>query len=159
MRINLLYTQCGREEESINHVLFTCHFATTIWRLSNSPVLQLHHFSSDAEDNIQRILNLNQNQDISDVQKLLPLWLLGHIWKGRNIFVFNRFRESPSKIVLKAQAETKNWINITSNHKNKASSSSKGPSKKTTWTPSTYTAVKCNFDAGFDVQTLQATGG
>lgn len=159
MHINSLCSQCKSEQESINHVLFKCPFAITIWRLSNSPALQNSHFSDDVEDNVQCVLNLSQHSGISDLHKLLPMWLLWRIWKARNNFVFNKIRESPSKIVLKAKAETNNWLHIKSTRNNKASQASNRPAKDNKWWPPEKHLVKCNFDTSFQIQNLQATGG
>lgn len=68
--------RCCMSEETINHCLLTCPFATMIWRLSNIPALPLQTLSENVEDNISSILNLQQTPNINREQKLLPIWLV-----------------------------------------------------------------------------------
>ena len=159
MRIDPSCPRCHRENESINHALFTCPFATMAWRLSDSSLIRNQLMSNDFEENISNILNFVQDTTMSDFHKLLPVWLIWRIWKARNNVVFNKFRESPSKTVLSAKAETHDWLNATQSHKKTPSPTRQIAENKIEWRNPPATYVKCNFDAGFDVQKLEATGG
>lgn len=68
--------RCQDEEETINHVLFSCSFAKMAWHLSNIPKLQAQHFSSDLEENFNFIMDLYQDQNVTANQQLVPFWLL-----------------------------------------------------------------------------------
>lgn len=109
MSIDSMCPRCLREEETINHALFTCSGSIMAWRLANSPLTGLHMMSENIEENIASILNLSQDNRLTTVQKFLPFWLLWRLWKSRNNLVFNNYREDASKIVLQAQADTKEW--------------------------------------------------
>ncbi|XP_020888401.1 uncharacterized protein LOC110230281 [Arabidopsis lyrata subsp. lyrata] len=149
--------RCQDEEETINHVLFSCSFAKMAWHLSN--ILQALHFSSDLEENFNYIIDLYHNQTLTTNQKLFSFWLLWKIWKARNKLVFNKYAESPTRIVQQVQTEIQEWINNLGEkqlpNKNTKSQNPMAP----TWTRPHPLMVKCNFDAGFDARFSHGTGG
>lgn len=160
MKLDKTCPRCRREEESINHALFTCPFATMVWRLSNLPQQYLL-FTHDFEGNLSNLMSFT-NQTTHDDKKLMPYWFLWRIWKARNNFVFNKGRESASKTVLKVQSETKHWISATTSQKKSDTTTSHHPhtlSSSRTWQKPPPPFIKCNFDAGFDTHTHQATAG
>lgn len=159
MSIDPICPRCRRENETINHALFTCPSSTMIWRLSNIFSSRPHTMSEDIEENISNFLNLFQLNHMTEVQKLLPFWLLWRIWKSRNNLVFNNYRESVSKIVTQARAETKEWIENTRKQGRSSQAQPRPTSVTGLWTAPTQPYVKCNFDAGFNLHHLQATWG
>lgn len=111
MAIVPICPHCRNSDETINHVLFTCPFTTLVWRLSHSPIFRTQIPSDDLEENLSKVLDPQSTQlDFSTFDHYLPLWLLWRIWKSRNTFVFNKYRESASKTVIKAKAEVKEWL-------------------------------------------------
>lgn len=159
MNIDPYCPRCHKEEESICHVLFKCPYANIIWRLSNTPLLSMHQFTNDVEENISLLVNCYHNTGFTEQQKLAPFWLLWRIWKARNNLVFNKFRESPSRVVLQAQADVMAWINNFANKSTQTLSSSHATPITSTWTKPPPSFVKCNFDAGFDIGTSKGIGG
>ncbi|KAG7599579.1 Zinc finger CCHC-type [Arabidopsis suecica] len=162
MNVDRTCPRCRKEEESINHALFSCPFAMMVWRLASIPPLRNIRFTPVFEENLSNLMNLLTNQTIQDDQKLMPYWFLWRIWKARNNFVFNKGRESASKTVLKAQAETTQWIIATTPHKRRdtmPSHNTSPPPSLRCWTAPSFPYIKCNFDAGFDIHTQQATAG
>ena len=75
--------RCRRFNESINHDLFICPFAIMAWRLSDSPLFQNQCMSNDFEENMSNILKSLQDTTTTDLQKLLPFWLVWRIWKSK----------------------------------------------------------------------------
>ncbi|XP_020875826.1 uncharacterized protein LOC110227063 [Arabidopsis lyrata subsp. lyrata] len=159
MRIESHCPRCPTAEETINHVLFQCPFAKMVWQLSNTPILQTHRFDDDTEDNVSHIINSYQNKNLTLSQKLVPIWLLWRIWKARNKLVFNKFLESPSKIVLQVEAEIQEYINSLNNSQTSTNIPPNHRFVADKWVRPPPTVFKCNFDAGFDVETHKATGG
>ena len=96
---------------------------------------------------------------LTDFQKLLLVWLLWRIWKALNNLVFNTFRESPSTTVLKAEVETKEWLNATQIQTQRTTHRRTNDAATKRWKNPPPMTVKCNFDASFNVQHLEATGG
>ena len=129
------------------------------WRLSDSSLIRNQLMTNDFEENISSILNSLQDTTMTDLHKLLPFWLIWRIWKARNNAVFNKFRESPSNTVLSAKAETQDWLNATQSQKKATPHTRQTTENNTKWRNPPATYVKCNFDAGFDVQNLETTGG
>lgn len=159
MNINPVCPRCGRCNESINHALFTCTSSIVIWRLSNLSCVRPHSLSDNLEDNFTNILNSLQNNLLSDIEKLLPFWLLWRIWKSRNNLVFNKFRESFSKTVLLAKAETKEWVELTKKQSRGTEGQQRSSVISKVWKAPPQQFVKCNFDAGFNIHSLRANGG
>ncbi|KAL9812154.1 putative ribonuclease H domain-containing protein [Arabidopsis thaliana] len=115
--------------------------------------------SDSIAEKINHILTLLQHKTITDFQKLLPYWLLWRIWKVRNNVVFNNFRESPTNTALRSQAETRDWLNATQSQRRENVRIGTSTTSNTAWQPPPITHLKCNFDAGFNVQSLNATAG
>ena len=115
--------------------------------------------SDSIAENINHILTLLQHKTITDFQKLLPYWLLWRIWKVRNNVVFSNFRESPTNTALRSQAETRDWLNATQSQRRENVRIGTSTTSNTAWQPPPITHLKCNFDAGFNVQSLNATAG
>ncbi|XP_020881874.1 uncharacterized protein LOC110228545 [Arabidopsis lyrata subsp. lyrata] len=128
------------------------------WRLSGTPAFQSHQPFNDVEENISKLLDVYDSPHISKALKLSQFWILWRIWKARNNFVFNQYRESPSKVVLKAKAETNEWITNTAPRLNSSISQSSNSEQPKWYTPE-QPFVKCNFDASYSQITMQARGG
>jgi len=159
MRIDPGCPRCRKENESINHALFTCPFADMARRLLDPTLYRNFPISNNIEDNISNIFLFLQTATIHDSQKLSPFCLMWRIWKARNNVVFNNFRESPSITVLRAQAETKDWLNATQIQGPRRPLNRSNATPKNSWTTPPIPYFKCNFDASFDVQNLTARGG
>jgi len=159
MRINPTCPRCHRTNESINHALFTCPFAIMAWRLADNTLFQRLQVSDNFENNISNSLDFIQGTNVTDLQKLLPFWLLWRIWKAGNNVVFNNFRESPTNTALRAQAETRDWLNATYNHRRVNPQTRSTMVHNTKWKALSDTHIKCNYDAGFNVQNLDSTAG
>lgn len=159
MQIDSTCPRCRNSVESINHALFTCSVSSMVWRLSNTPFYGSQMTSDDLEENFIHVLNLLQSSTLTEVQKLLPFWLLWRLWKSRNNVVFNNFRESLTTIVLQATAETKEWIEATNIQRRRFPQQAQQHPIVKSWTAPQRDYVKCNFDAGLDLQNLQAKGG
>lgn len=158
MKLDPKCPRCCLANETINHVLFTCPFATMIWRLSNVPLHSLQSPSANYESNLLKVLDLQKMQGLETEQKLLPLWLLWHIWKARNKYIFNMIRMSPSMVVLQARAEVHEWVdNLQSREVYDQALALDQIEQHWRRPPTPF--LKCNYDAGFDPLTHQVTGG
>lgn len=87
--------RCGLQEESINHVLFTCPHAQCIWRSSNITHPQLLQPYDQLEDNLKILLEFHKTTRLRIEVRLLPFWLTWSIWKSRNEFIFNKRNVQP----------------------------------------------------------------
>ena len=96
---------CGFEGESINHVLFSCHFARQCWALSDLPSPPNGFNVVSIYENISYLLNLSKNQKVEvGLSRVWP-WLLWYMWKNMNGFLFEGKRFDAREVVRKAKDE------------------------------------------------------
>lgn len=108
---------------------------------------------------MSKLFDYYHSPNTTKEHKLLPFWILRRIWKARNNLVFNQYRESPSKVALKAHAKTKEWINNAVTHASQPSGSHLSPRELNCWSKPESPYVKCNFDVGFNVISSHGRGG
>ncbi|KAL9858097.1 putative reverse transcriptase zinc-binding domain-containing protein [Arabidopsis thaliana] len=125
--------RCPTEEETINHVLFTCPYAASIWSLSNFPWLP--------------------------EQRLAPFWLIWRLWRARNNLVFNKFNESCSRVVTQTEAEVNEWLQNVNRREEASDLTRSSHRANVRWKKPVFPLVKCNFNAGFTGNNTQRTGG
>ena len=159
MNIDSLCSRCQTEEETINHVLFTCPYVDSIWRLSNSPFLTGHTFSQDTEENLSFRIDSFSSNNLTEEQRITPFWLIWRIWKARNNFVFNKFNESCSRVVTQTETEVNEWIQNMTPRGETTGTARSIQTTKTHWMKPAFPFVKCNFDAGFNTHATHSTGG
>lgn len=95
--------QCRRssnDQESVNHLFFTCPISVHTWR-SNQVTLG---FSSVF------IFNLQSLSHLSLEQKLTHFLMLWKIWKSRNNFIFIGARITPERDADYVASEVCDWI-------------------------------------------------
>ncbi|KAG7583244.1 Endonuclease/exonuclease/phosphatase superfamily [Arabidopsis suecica] len=76
---------CGEDEESVNHVLFTCSYARQVWALSDIPSPQWGFQNGSVFANIHYLIENSSNPIWpEDLRNSFP-WTLWRIWKNRNL--------------------------------------------------------------------------
>ncbi|KAG7581014.1 Reverse transcriptase zinc-binding domain [Arabidopsis suecica] len=101
--------RCGGSEESINHLLFDCPPSRQIWALS--PIPTSGHFfpRSSLFYNFDFLFWRGKEFGIEeDTLELFP-WILWYIWKSRNRFCFENFKEPPQETLALALREASVW--------------------------------------------------
>lgn len=72
-----LCQHCCQEEETVNHILFTCPYARAVWCLSGiDPGSRI--YSDNFEDNLQFFIQIQKNWSPSIHNKAIPFWI---IWR------------------------------------------------------------------------------
>ncbi|CAA0394673.1 unnamed protein product [Arabidopsis thaliana] len=146
--------RCCQEEETVNHILFTCTYAQMVWRCVNINFGSLL-VSDNLEDNLNRLMELQKVQNIPLSNRLLPFWIMWRIWKSRNAFLFQKKDYDPACEARKGTYDVQEWIdtNATSPEANHDPPLSSGHSNEHTrsrqWIPPLAGWVKCNFDSGY----------
>lgn len=103
---------CGTEAETICHVLFTCPIARQTWDLSHIPPPRTGFSCNSVFLNLHHLLACIMNPNISsNVSHAFP-WILWHIWKTRNMFIFEGRRSDAHTIFIKAQEDAKIWLEL-----------------------------------------------
>ncbi|KAG7543957.1 Reverse transcriptase domain [Arabidopsis thaliana x Arabidopsis arenosa] len=101
--------RCGGPEESINHLLFDCPPSRQILALSPIPT-SVHIFPrSSLFYNFDFLFWRGKEFGIEeDTLELFP-WILWYIWKSRNRFCFENFKEPPQETLALALQEASVW--------------------------------------------------
>lgn len=98
MRINVHYKQCGEGPEIAEHMFFQCERAKMIWKLAHVSwdgfILQTRSFKEWWTEHGKAIDNekMQTRQD-------LTTYILWHIWKDRNAWIFNAEKISKFEVV------------------------------------------------------------
>lgn len=108
INVNAACPFCG-EDESTQHLFFTCTFASQIWSLapfkSSLNLSDIHSFRVGLE----RCKSLTCLPPTGLGDAPLPPWILWRIWIARNQAIFNDHRESPQETISKAISLAREW--------------------------------------------------
>ncbi|XP_023644536.1 uncharacterized protein LOC111832445 [Capsella rubella] len=104
--------RCGAEEESINHMVFECPPAKQVWALSAIPSHPLVFPSSSLFSNLDFLYG--RGKDFGALESNLRVfpWIMGYIWKARNLQIFENVSESPLETLEKARQEEDVWRSV-----------------------------------------------
>ncbi|KAL9282336.1 putative transcription factor and/or regulators TAZ family [Arabidopsis thaliana] len=101
--------RCGEAEETINHLLFHCPPSRQIWALSPIPSSGNIFPRNSLFYNFDFLFWRGREFGIGEkVLELFP-WIIWFIWKSRNRFVFENFREPPPDTLALALKEASVW--------------------------------------------------
>ncbi|XP_010418521.1 PREDICTED: uncharacterized protein LOC104704085 [Camelina sativa] len=142
--------RCCQEVESINHLLFQCSYASTIWRQSNLPAGL--SFTSSLEDNIKALLLMYKSAMDKNKQHL-PIWIGWQIWKSINDLIFNIVVWDTNSVLLKATDNVVEWLAATqpSRQQSNPNTPIANPPLSPHWNSPTTDVVKVNFDGSFQL--------
>ncbi|KAG7583540.1 Reverse transcriptase zinc-binding domain [Arabidopsis suecica] len=100
---------CGGEEETVNHVLFTCSMARQVWALTGIPSPQWGFENGSVFANIHYLL-MNTSNPLwpEDLRGSFP-WTLWRIWKNRNLACFEGKGFSSLESVQKIREDWLEW--------------------------------------------------
>ncbi|XP_010468497.1 PREDICTED: uncharacterized protein LOC104748579 [Camelina sativa] len=100
---------CGAEEETINHVLFSCSLSRQIWALSGIPSPSSGLHKGSIFSNMHYLLS-NQRNSLwpEELRKFFP-WLIWRIWKNKNSVSFEGTSFSPLDTVQKCREDWMEW--------------------------------------------------
>lgn len=145
--------RCCRDEETTNHILFTCPYAQTVWREVQSTIGWGYQFGTVLEDNLQALLSFYKS-DSPPMNRLLPIWMLWRIWKSRNDFIFRKINRCHVSETRKGINDVNEWLDTTQIHGNSMTRQQDGRTtsqrnRGSNWIPPLEGWLKCNFDSGF----------
>ncbi|KAG2253338.1 hypothetical protein Bca52824_083474 [Brassica carinata] len=112
------YGRCAMENETINHILFTCPYARLIWALSPIHAPTNGVLSDSLYANLARVMNLKHQDPTEKVYDDLVPWLLWRIWKNRNEFLFKGIDYTAPSTVSKAREDMEEWLKRKEEEKN-----------------------------------------
>ncbi|XP_020885936.1 uncharacterized protein LOC110229659 [Arabidopsis lyrata subsp. lyrata] len=110
MKIDLRCQLCGDEDESVNHVLFTCSMARQIWALTGIPSPSWGFHNGSVFNNIHYLLMNTTNTLWPHELRLSFPWTLWRIWKNRNLASFEGKCFSPLESAQKVKEDWTEWV-------------------------------------------------
>ncbi|XP_010462981.1 PREDICTED: uncharacterized protein LOC104743622 [Camelina sativa] len=144
--INPYCSSCCYEEETSEHILFSCPNIAPLWRSTGIPTPILRDSNVSLEEKLRYLFHLHQDTRIPKLDRYTPFWLMWHIWKSRNSMVFNKKQIDQNDTKTQAFTDTKEWLNNTEKLE-QYQGNQQVPSRHGKWKPPDQRWVKCNFDA------------
>ncbi|KAF5477506.1 hypothetical protein F2P56_004140 [Juglans regia] len=143
---NPLCPVCGRENESICHVLWSCNAAADVWADKESPVQKWHGVEEDFMDLWLKLTEKLPRQDLN-----LVATVMRNMWWRRNAFIFENIFKGPSELFLQAQGTLKGFIEANSEGDG-AIKGGERQEEEVRWKGPRSGFVKVNWDASLDVE-------
>ncbi|KAF5451861.1 hypothetical protein F2P56_026923 [Juglans regia] len=104
---NPLCPVCGRENESICHILWSCSAAADVWADKESPVQKWQGMEEDFMDLWVKLTEKLPRQDLD-----LVATVMRNMWWRRNAFIFDNIFKGPSELFLQAQETLKGFAEV-----------------------------------------------
>ncbi|XP_035547368.1 uncharacterized protein LOC118348906 [Juglans regia] len=102
---NPLCPVCGRENESICHVLWSCSASADVWADKESPVQKWQGREEDFMDLWMKLTEKLHRQDLD-----LVATVMRNMWWRRNAFIFENTFKGPYELFLQAQETLKGFV-------------------------------------------------
>ena len=147
---------CGSASESICHVLFQCRFAQEVWSLSGIPPPTAGYSQTSMFLNLFHLLKCSRNPSLPLGVRLAFPWVLWHIWKARNGFIFEHVRMEPSLVLSRAMEEAGMWLTVNSCVESTATPAVAPTieTPKRTWSKPPRGLLKCNVGTSWQPSNL-----
>ncbi|KAF8092103.1 hypothetical protein N665_0424s0035 [Sinapis alba] len=144
---------CPSGVETICHMLFTCAAAKEVWDISGIRKPNNGFSMNYVFLNIYHLMFLNPRESNQLCYKSFP-WILWHLWKARNVLIFEKTRQTPYVILFAALEEAQTWFDA-----NNVVISPNLPQQNirvssVSWFPPPTGYVKCNVGITWDENLL-----
>ncbi|KAG2329757.1 hypothetical protein Bca52824_000937 [Brassica carinata] len=137
---------CCNEEETSNHVFFTCPYAQQVWRLSSCPP-SFTDQGTNMLDKLKLLFDYLNDDRIPKEQRLLPVWIVWRLWKSRNEVLFSNKVNNTQDVITKAREDVQEWISSTQKISTPSTTTQRTNLMRTQWRPPGRGWIKCNYDA------------
>ncbi|KAL4346325.1 hypothetical protein GQ457_17G004530 [Hibiscus cannabinus] len=144
--------RCGECFESMEHTLFFCPFALTVWKFSDFGYEPEKIGFSGFGNWWKKLSTLNTKGEFSDGLNILA-FLCWHIWKSRNALVFSNVLESPVDVwnrAFGAYEECCSTMNSRFSQQESGFSHCHVPPTVLSWSTPPSGFLKINCDAAYD---------
>lgn len=150
---------CLENQETVEHLLFLCPWTKPIWfgaHICSVPnefnISSLPNWMNDA------INHWKANNICDDLRTGQLFYLIWHIWKARNEFVFNTKSPNPMSVLILAKSQALEFLQARTDNRssNSIATSNWG---STRWRPPRSDTTKVNIDAAYDAITGRGCAG
>ncbi|KAL9281236.1 putative ribonuclease H domain, reverse transcriptase zinc-binding domain-containing protein [Arabidopsis thaliana] len=147
--------RCCAAPETLERLFFGCHYVQAIWR--GSPVSHTAFFNPHLpfEDKFRLILQCCTDTRQDHITRQIPLWMLWHIWKSRNLLVYQRKGSNWQDDVQKAITDSYEWIPLQRDTQRRSPNDRSGQG----WPKPIHGFIKCNYDCSFSRNDLAPKAG
>lgn len=104
--------RCCADDETLDHLFFTCPYAQSVWRLTWFQFPDIVGIQNGLEIKLKAILDNVNNHQLSSFHRQLPLWMLWQLWKSRNLLVYGLKQSSCQMDYKLAREEAKEWAAV-----------------------------------------------
>lgn len=135
---------CNGGPETINHVLFQCQDARSLWSEVGLSLASISLHQS-LEENISYVLNLMEDNNRPQPLVCSVPWVLWLIWKNRNSILYAETQLSSQKLIGDMKEEVELWFQLTKNMVSESTHMQNGEG----WSPPDNGTIKCNIHANW----------
>ncbi|XP_056846116.1 uncharacterized protein LOC130497268 [Raphanus sativus] len=145
-------SRCDGEAESVNHLLFQCHYARRAWTVANIHIPPSGKWSNSLFANLYWVLNLKQEYPKEEVDEGFVPVLLWRLWKNRNEFLFRGKDYDADSTVRKVWEDVEEWRNREEvKNEEVKTPTTVVPDRK--WNSPLPLSLKCNTDGSWSKET------
>ncbi|XP_022569212.1 uncharacterized protein LOC111212078 [Brassica napus] len=110
INVDPMCKRCGKLE-SINHLLFQCEFAETVWNSAPFAHRIDRRQLLDLENDWMRLIENPCLPPVGIVSGQLAPWIVWNLWTARNKMIFNDKGFTAEEVVTQAVAAAREWLN------------------------------------------------
>lgn len=149
IQVDPLRKICGNSRETICHVLFSCSFAQDAWKKANLPLPRGGLSSNSVFLNMHHLVECSKKQNCSvNLKRSLP-WILWHLWKARNMMIFEKVQVSPETVIKKAEEDSSIWFEVNASAEDMISPILPAMPGAPPWKKPPPGSLKCNIGASW----------
>ncbi|XP_023637503.1 uncharacterized protein LOC111830199 [Capsella rubella] len=143
--------RCSSGLESVNHLLFQCHYARLVWALSPIPAPPESEWSDSIYYNMHRVLNIHEFHPQLEKDRNIVPWILWRLWKSRNDSIFKGKDYDAQSVLRRASEDEEEW-KWGKEKQNQTSQVVRAETQETKWKPPPQNWVKCNTDGAWNIE-------
>lgn len=152
--------RCWLEEESEDHLFFTCPYARQIWRASGLDNTTFISPTASFDAKLLACLTIPSVVS-SSYQHELAIWVLWRIWKSQNLLLYQQRQTHWKTVLNNARIDAREWSNIAATQESLPTSNTATSRRRSQdgWRLLPQHWIKCNVDASFINSQVPANAG
>ncbi|KAF5471101.1 hypothetical protein F2P56_011568 [Juglans regia] len=134
---------CRQEPESVMHALWSCSAVMDVWSVSSRGLQKMKVGFKSFKEVVEHVIAILSAEEVE-----LFACTAYHVWRRRNVFLFEEKFENPSRIAQAALQLTKDFKEAS--YSEQVSLVSRRPAGTDSWSPPPLNVYKANWDASID---------